>query len=344
MDLSELYENAEEWDKNVPADLIPAIKALRKSFDDAHWQCERVTEILCFSQLHPGIADEDVKEYIVPLQQLKLIVGRAATHRFHEMLKQGTPPAIFKGFYDLYLDGTTVQALSVFRDLAEIGRANEKRLGNPHLEWAASQTKHMIRSNNHLIDIWVRDVCDKQPYDPNEDVEEQIVWMKWQAPRLLTMKPARFRPYVAGTDWERLDAETSLGLRKAFVQDYVLHLEGQLDRVVGQAAVELAKQPKSTQSGAADRNSSQSAPGMRTPVSQHAEGVTSGDNRYKPSKARREARKLNTQDKYKSWQREYHAWKKKRPEMSDVWYSQQIAKLDIAKGSSAETIRKHMKK
>ena len=36
--------------------------------------------------------------------------------------------------------------------------------------------------------------------------------------------------------------------------------------------------------------------------------------------------------------------RKQRPNMSDVWYSQQIAKQDIAAGRDAETIRKHMKK
>ncbi len=35
---------------------------------------------------------------------------------------------------------------------------------------------------------------------------------------------------------------------------------------------------------------------------------------------------------------------KHRPEMSDVWYSQQIAKSKMANGRRSETIRKHMKK
>jgi hypothetical protein len=47
---------------------------------------------------------------------------------------------------------------------------------------------------------------------------------------------------------------------------------------------------------------------------------------------------------YKSWQKAYRSLKKQRPNMSDVWYSQLIAKQDIAAGRNPETIRKHMKK
>jgi len=71
---------------------------------------------------------------------------------------------------------------------------------------------------------------------------------------------------------------------------------------------------------------------------------TTADRRYTPSNARREARKLDTQAMYESWQKEYRNLKKKRPNMSDVWYSKQIAKMDIAKDRDAETIRKKMKK
>lgn len=73
------------------------------------------------------------------------------------------------------------------------------------------------------------------------------------------------------------------------------------------------------------------------------DSVTTADNRYTPSSAKREARKLDTQAMYESWQKEFRALKKKHPNMSDSWYSLQIGKMEIANGRSAETIRKKMK-
>ncbi len=66
--------------------------------------------------------------------------------------------------------------------------------------------------------------------------------------------------------------------------------------------------------------------------------------RYQPSIAKREARKLDTQAMYKSWQKEYRKLKRTKPNQSDVWYSRQIAKMDVALVRDDETIRKHMKK
>lgn len=62
------------------------------------------------------------------------------------------------------------------------------------------------------------------------------------------------------------------------------------------------------------------------------------------STVRREARKLTTQAMYATWQKAYRVSKKKYPNKSDVWYSLQIAKLSIAHGRDADTIRKHMHK
>lgn len=61
------------------------------------------------------------------------------------------------------------------------------------------------------------------------------------------------------------------------------------------------------------------------------------------STARREARKLNTQSMYKRWQRAYRDSLKRHADKSDTWHALQISKLAIAKGRSAETIRKNMK-
>ena len=62
------------------------------------------------------------------------------------------------------------------------------------------------------------------------------------------------------------------------------------------------------------------------------DAATTADNRYTPSNAKREARKLDTQAMYESWQKEYRELKRSKPGMSDVWYAQQIAKMDIAHG------------
>jgi len=79
-------------------------------------------------------------------------------------------------------------------------------------------------------------------------------------------------------------------------------------------------------------------------IRQLVDMATTGDSRYTPSNARREARKLKTQAMYESWRKAYRALRKEHAGMSDVWYSQRIAKMDVAKRSSAETIRKHMKR
>lgn len=75
-----------------------------------------------------------------------------------------------------------------------------------------------------------------------------------------------------------------------------------------------------------------------------AEAVGMAYHHYTPSNVKREARKLGTLAMYETWKKEYRSLKKKSPNMSDVWYSRQIAKTEIGKGRDAETIRKNMKK
>jgi hypothetical protein len=273
--------------------------------------------------------------------QLKLMVGPDATKRFVHLLKEGTPPAIFKAFYDLYLDGTLVRALSIFQNLVEIGQANEQYFIASHLEWAAWQTQHLIRSKIHCIDIWIRDVCDPPKYDFAGD---DIFFKKWQAPQLLIMRPSRFRPYVSALNWERLDADRSLSLRRDLSENYVLHLEISLEKLAGHLAIELAKKPQPEHLNLSRiRSHTDAAETDRSIAIARTRIEVCADDSKRSYSVRREASKIETQDKYKSWQKQYRALRKKHPNMSDVWCSQRIARMDIGSGNSAETIRRNMK-
>lgn len=78
-------------------------------------------------------------------------------------------------------------------------------------------------------------------------------------------------------------------------------------------------------------------------IRQLVDAATTADNRYTPSNAKRESRKLDTQAMYVDWQKAYRELRKKHKDKSDTWCSQQIEKMNIAKGRDAGTIRKHMK-
>lgn len=80
-----------------------------------------------------------------------------------------------------------------------------------------------------------------------------------------------------------------------------------------------------------------------TMIGQLVDSATGSDPRYTPTNSGREERKRATQAMYKNWRKAYLAWKNRHPNMSDVWYAQQIAKSDAAAGRSVDTIRKHMK-
>ena len=72
------------------------------------------------------------------------------------------------------------------------------------------------------------------------------------------------------------------------------------------------------------------------------DAATTADPRHTPNTTKRDARKIDTQTRYASWQKAYKALRKKRPNESDVWYSQQIAKTPIAHGRDASTIKQNM--
>lgn len=80
-------------------------------------------------------------------------------------------------------------------------------------------------------------------------------------------------------------------------------------------------------------------------IRQLVDASTTADKRYTPSNTKREARKLDTQAVYATWQKAYRDLYKehKLKNKTETWYSKQIAKMRIANGRAASTIKKHMK-
>ena len=79
-------------------------------------------------------------------------------------------------------------------------------------------------------------------------------------------------------------------------------------------------------------------------IRQVVDAATTADNRYTPSQAKREARKLATEALHARWQKEYRKLKRIKPGRTDEWYAQEIAKMDITPKRSPKTIRRNMKK
>jgi hypothetical protein len=237
-------EDSDLWETRVPADLQPAVKYLRERFDKAHFNFGWTTRKLCFAQIHETLQESEHKAYIQALVQLEAYVSPSARKRFNEGIALGTLPGIFNAYFDLYLEGLCCQAELVFQELREIGAVHDHRLGASGIDWAESQTKFLVRDHRHDIVTWVRAVCDEQPYDPSEETDELINWRKWQAPRFLIMKPARFEPYDSSRVWKREDPQTSSRWLESFADHYVIRLESAIKTAAGEARLEEAKRPK----------------------------------------------------------------------------------------------------
>jgi hypothetical protein len=133
------------------------------------------------------------------------------------------------------------------------------------------------------------------------------------------------------------DGLRELGLAKGRKRSQMvcLRANGALELVVGDNVVPLSELVRREKEGFSVDGAA---------IQQLVDAATTGDHRYTPRNARREARKLKTQTLRESWRKAYRTLKQRRPGMSDVWYSREIAKMEIAQGSRAETIRKHLKR
>ncbi|MGB5834736.1 MAG: hypothetical protein WBG92_22495 [Thiohalocapsa sp.] len=65
--------------------------------------------------------------------------------------------------------------------------------------------------------------------------------------------------------------------------------------------------------------------------------------RYQPSTARRDDRKLGTAARHSAWRKEARTLRRDHPDKSERWIAQRIEKMDVAAGAAWETIRKNIR-
>ena len=321
------YDRHEIWKLNCPAQLQPAVGTLRDSFFEAHWKFGSITEQVCYCVLH-GEQSAEFKEIYPQFMQLKVIVGKPVCKHFKATLDLGTLPAIFKAFLDLYRTAVAGQMLVIFDDLVEIGEANRDSLGGNHyLDWAKEQASDMVALESDRVMPWIRRCCDVTERDPGEDGLTYMQWSTWQAPKLLKMQPAHQQPYELKAVWERLGVDESRGLLRHFETTCSGHLQHLLKRAWEEATIQKAKHPRS---GLSPATTSTEVPSLAK------EEMNRTRNQSTP-------RQRLTKKKHEAWKRQYRILTKRRLGMSDVWYSEQIARMPIAEGAKPETIRKNMK-
>jgi len=141
--------------------------------------------------------------------------------------------------------------------------------------------------------------------------------------------------------WRGLEAEggrvMEIGMAPAGKRRRMLNLrlEGELALAAGTSALPLSEVLRFGKGGYRMDN---------TRIRRWLEASAAQEGRIKASHVRREARKLDTRERHKALQRAYFTLKREKPGMSDVWYSQQIARSDLGGGLRPGTIRKNMKK
>jgi hypothetical protein len=220
------------WESITPDLLINAVRHIRKRYEEKEFQFNYATEQQCFKDLHP----------VVP--------GNIAS-------------AVFKHYMDVCQEALKNAMRDQFGDLLQIGLTNAQMLSQNPVEWAKFQIEALITDKHYRVKMWIKNVCDKQELLKNpsseEEMDEYFGWHSWRAPRLIHMQPSGNTPYDAATAWSRETQEETekflTGLSERFIDSLGFHLE----RLSGEAYVQLAKDGRKIQEPSAQKTPARTA-------------------------------------------------------------------------------------
>jgi hypothetical protein len=245
---------AAPWERITPDELLPAVKHIRKSFDQSSWICSQLTEKPCYSALHPQVVDADaLTQYNAKFTDYRTMLPRATQQELNELLAMGTPPAFFLAYLDAFCKGLEVEVRRLFNEVLQIGLANSEALKMHPVEWAKAHLGMLVAANSYPVVSWIKSVCDDRgtwkPTDTgNNSEDDSLCWKTWRAPKLVHMQPSGTTPYNPANAWTREDeSETETLLEYLFKSRFAMSLQVALNTIGGDAYVGCAKRANTKQ-------------------------------------------------------------------------------------------------
>jgi hypothetical protein len=200
------WEWSREWEATTPADLRPAVEAIRHTFEHyGCWRSQQNTRKLCFAALHSASPNDVSRAEVGNLDPYKRFLIVLLGPRVERLLLDANHPApvIFKSYLDVLESALKIALRASFKEMFEIAKARTDLLGMHPVEWAKRHLQILISEEKAGIRLWIKEVCDPMDLSRAAMVEDAIFWGRWRAPRLIHMKPAGNTPYEQADAWTR---------------------------------------------------------------------------------------------------------------------------------------------
>jgi hypothetical protein len=235
-----------EWKLITPLRLHPAVEYIRASFESDCYDWSDATSRFCRHSLHPDPANpKSLSDNASGLKSALAAIGQSAQDDFAALLKIGTPPSLFRAYFDLYYEVMKVHLVRGFDGILRIGLANWETLNKHPVDWTASHLQMLLNGLGSSIERWIKDSCDLQELPEPELIEsefEEIVFRrKWRAPKLIYMQPAGNARFDAATAWLREDEDRTCELLQVRSHRFIQFLDITLQEIAGNAHVHMAQ-------------------------------------------------------------------------------------------------------
>jgi hypothetical protein len=239
------WELSRKWEAITPAELQPAVKAIRHTFEHSGcWRSKESTRRLGFAALHPASSGNSGGPEVGTPDPYKRFLRATLGLAVNRFLLDAThsEPAIFKSYLDVLEAALKVALRASFKELFEIAKARIALIAVHPVEWAKRHAEILISEEQRGIRLWIKEVCDPLPIPRWDSTDDEMFWGSWRAPRLIHMKPAGNTPYDRGQAWTREQLVRSEELMEAQMMRFGDFLRIELDEVTRSAHVQFAKQ------------------------------------------------------------------------------------------------------